>query len=116
MNRVADKLDSLNENEAYEVIQTTTLNEIINGNEEYLKSLNYLNIDLEFNDESILKSFDFKYYHPLVITIEIHHFNFYNKSSISNFLEQFNYSIYSYIKPTAIFVDNEFQKNKFKVK
>ena len=111
MNRLSDQLDNLNENEDYDIIETKNLNDVIEGHENYLTKLYYLNIDIEFYDEVILKTFNFERYHPLLISIESHSFDFYKKNSICKFLEQHNYSIHSYVKPTAIYVDNDFKKN-----
>ena len=113
MNRVVNTLTSLTQDEEHDIVNTITLNEIIKKYRNYMRDLCYLNIDLEFKDEILLKEFDFTKYHPLLITIEIHEFEFYEKNNISEFLKKFNYSLYSYIKPTAFYIDIDFKNNKF---
>lgn len=108
MNRIVNKPEELQENEKYKLIITSVLNEILEKNKKYLDNLLYLSIDLEFYDELILKSLRFDKYHPLVITIEIHDFNFYKKNKICKYLEQYGYTIHSYIKPTAVYIDKNF--------
>ena len=80
-----------------------------------MDNLFYLNIDLEFNDKVVLKNFDFKNFHPLLITIENHNFKFYSENSICKFLKKHNYSIYSYVYPTVFYVDNDFIKNRLRL-
>ena len=114
MNRVINKASTIDKTKELPVkINTTTLNKVIKNYEKDLQKLYYLNIDLEHQDFAILKTFDFKKYHPLVISIEIHNFDFNKKNKVSKFLNKHNYSIHSYIKPTAIYVDNLFQVNNF---
>lgn len=114
MNRVVSKINTINKTKEQSVkIITNTLNNVIKDYEKDLQKLYYLNIDLEYQDFAILKTFDFKKYHPLVISIEIHNFDFNKQDYISKFLSKQNYSIHSYIKPTAIYVDNLFKENNF---
>ncbi len=114
MNRVVNKIDTIDIQKEQSVkIITTTLNNVIKKYEKDLQKLYYLNIDLEYQDYVILKTFDFKKYHPLVISIEIHDFDFDKENEVSKFLIKQNYSMHSYIKPTAIYVDNLFKENNF---
>tara|TARA_B100001248_G_C27373796_1_gene453093 strand:+ start:45 stop:746 length:702 start_codon:yes stop_codon:yes gene_type:complete len=113
LNRVSRDIKNLGNNENYIKIHTSLLNETIREEGEFLKKLFYLNIDLEFNDEAILRGFDFKNFHPLLITIESHKFNFYSENRICKFLKKYNYSLYSFINPTAFYIDNDFKKNDF---
>ena len=114
MNRVVNKINTIdNQKEQAVKIITCTLNNVIKDYENNLQKLYYLNIDLEYQDFAILKTFDFKKYHPLVISIEIHNFDFNKQNDVSKFLNKQNYSIHSYIKPTAIFIDNFFKENNF---
>jgi len=113
MNKIVDKVENLKDHEKSFKIKTKTLENLISPHKEYLEKLYYLNIDLEFIDEIIIKNFDFSKYHPLVITIEMHNFELDKENEISFFLKKHNYSFYSYSNPTAIFIDNNFKENKF---
>lgn len=115
MNRLSKDISDLEKNEEYITVNTDTLENLIKGYEILLKNLYYLNIDLEFSDEKILKNFNFNIYHPLLITIENQNFNFYNENSICKFLKNYNYSLYSYVRPTAFYIDNNFFEKNFNI-
>lgn len=112
MNRLVDTVEKLNDTEKPKLIKTSILNEILSKYKSHLKKLFYLNVDLEFNDLSILKTLDLEQYRPYLITIEVHNFQFYQQNDICKFLNKYNYSIYAYINPTAFYVKNNF-KNYF---
>ena len=98
MNRVVNKIDTIDIQKEQSVkIITTTLNNVIKKYEKDLQKLYYLNIDLEYQDFVILKTFDFKKFHPLVISIEIHDFDFDKENEVSKFLIKQNYSMLSYL-------------------
>lgn len=113
MNKIVNKVENLKDHEEFIKIKTKTLESIIESHEEYLQKLYYLNIDLEFIDNKIIKNFNFSRYHPILITIEMHNFDLNQDNEISIFLKKNNYSFHSYLNPTAFFIDNEFKENKF---
>ena len=112
-NRIVSSLESVDKKKESIKIRTSILNNIIKNYEKDLEKLYYLNIDLEFQDFNIIRNFDFKKYHPLVISIEIHNFEYNKKNEVSEFLENLNYLLHSYVRPTAIYVDKFFKENKF---
>jgi len=115
MNRVVKKFNKLHDDEKSERIITTTVNDLMQDCQNYLEKLYYLNIDLEYLDYEVLKTLDFNKYHPLLITIEIHNFEFNCDNEICKYLKINNYSLHSYTKPTAFFLDNNFKDNNFKL-
>lgn len=113
MNKIVDEVENLKDHEEYVKIKTQTLETLISSYDQYLYKLYYLNIDLEFLDDIIIRNFNFSNYKPLLITIEMHNLDLSKDSEISVFLKKHNYSLYSYINPTAFFVENKFKENNF---
>ncbi len=113
MNKIADNVNDLQNNEKFIKIKTKTLDNLIDSHEEFLKKLYYLNIDLEFIDKLIIKEFNFSKYRPLLITIEIHDFELNKDNEISSFLRERDYCFHGYLNPTAFFLDNKFKKDEF---
>lgn len=97
-------------------IETATLEEILN---EYLpvnQEIDFLSIDVEGLDFMVLKSNNFEKYKPKVILIEILGSNLNNiaNNDITEFLKEFNYSIYAKAINTVIFIENNFLDMKYK--
>ena len=74
------------------------------------QEIDFLSIDVEGLDFMVLKSNDFKKYKPKVILIEIlgSSLKDIEKNEISEYLKQYDYSIYAKAVNTVIFVSDRF--------
>jgi len=98
-------------------IQTVTLEEILDNHLPHNQEIDFLSIDVEGIDFMVLKSNNFEKYKPKVILIEMlgSTFNDVGSNKISIYLNQFNYSIYTILCNTVIFVEDKFIKNSIGV-
>lgn len=112
MNRLTDNINKLKNEESFIEVQTDTVSNIINNNLSFFDDkFYYLNIDLEFKDLEILKQIDFNLIKPKLITIEAHDRE--SNDLINIFLQKKGYEFYSYIFPTAFYLQKEFIDNNF---
>lgn len=97
-------------------IETSTLEEILDTNLPKNQEIDFLSIDVEGLDLMVLKSNNFKKYKPKVILIEIlgSSLNEIEKNEISNYLKEYDYSIYAKAVNTVIFISNQFYKERYK--
>jgi|TARA_B100000959_G_C14841651_1_gene566307 hypothetical protein len=114
MNRVVDVLSDKKKEESYKEIKTTKLEMLLDQNLKYFsEKFYYLNIDLEYLDELIIKNFDFKKFSPYLITIEIHNFKLKEENNIFDIILNNDYEFFAYINPTAFFIKKKFRDNNF---
>lgn len=99
-------------------IETSTLEEILENNLPKNQEIDFLSIDVEGLDFMVLKSNNFEKYRPKVILIEILESTLDNiqNNEISNFLRNYNYSIYAKAVNTVLFIENNFFKNEIQTK
>jgi FkbM family methyltransferase len=95
-------------------IETITLEEILNVNLPKNKSIDFMSIDVEGLDYTVLKSNNFNKFRPKAILIEIigSSLSDIDNSEISNYLKNYNYSIYAKAVNTVIFIENEYYLEK----
>lgn len=97
-------------------IETSTLEEVLKDNLPKDQEIDFLSIDVEGLDFMVLKSNNFEKYKPKVILIEILGSSLkdieYNE--ISDYLKQYNYSIYAKAVNTIIFVSDRFYNERYK--
>ena len=97
-------------------IKTRTLNNIIENSPYKDKQINYLSIDVEGHELSVLNGFDLNKYKPELIIIEFIDINikeyYLNKidniisSDIYNFMKKHNYKLINWVHDDLIFVPN----------
>tara|TARA_E500000178_G_C16956521_1_gene723953 strand:- start:619 stop:1326 length:708 start_codon:yes stop_codon:yes gene_type:complete len=77
-----------------------------------IKKIDFLNIDTEGTEIEIIKSIDFKKFHPTLITIEENSFNYNekNKLIISKILKKNGYYLVNIIGVTMIFINKNYYK------
>lgn len=97
-------------------IETSTLEDILDENLPKNKQIDFLSIDVEGLDFIVLKSNNFKKYKPKVILIEIlgSSLNNIEKNKITEYLKQYDYSIYAKSVNTVIFIENNFLDERYK--
>lgn len=105
--RVAEKMEVTESRE----IKVSPLSEIIAKNIPSGVSVDYMNVDVEGLDLTVLQSNDWEKYRPKVITVEDISFDIErpNLSEIYLFLKSKNYKLKSVSHITLIFVANEFE-------
>lgn len=88
------------------LIQTKTLNEIIDKSKYRNREIDLLNIDTEGNDFNVLKSVNLKKYKPKIIIIEIHEKKIQNiiRSALFKYLSKYKYNLRSWSFYSLIFV------------
>ena len=93
------------------VIETTTLNDVLNNSPYQNKKIDLLNIDTEGNDFKVLKSLNFKIYDPSIIVIETHLKTIEQiiQSEIYLYLEERMYTLKSWTIYSLIFVKKDFK-------
>ena len=91
------------------VIETTTLNDVLNNSPYQNKKIDLLNIDTEGNDFKVLKSLNFKIYDPWIIVIETHLKTIEQimQSEIYLYLEERMYTLKSWTIYSLIFVKKD---------
>ena len=91
------------------VIETTTLNDVLNNSPYQNKKIDLLNIDTEGNDFKVLKSLNFKIYDPSIIVIETHLKTIEQimQSEIYLYLEERMYTLKSWTIYSLIFVKED---------
>ena len=101
------------------IINTTTLNDIINKSKFKNEEIDYVSIDVEGDELNILKGFDLKVYKPKVFSIEFidptmdkeefYHQNINNilNSDIYKYLSNNNYHFVNWLHSDLIFVSTE---------
>ena len=105
---------SVNKEPLIKEIQQKTLNQILSENS--IKTINYLNIDVEGNEMNVLKGFNLKKYKPNLVSIEIHDENCPPvKNDIFNFFIKCNYSLVSIYGWTYFFEKKRNAKIHFKI-
>ena len=87
------------------------LNFILGENK--FEKFEYLNIDVEGNENNVIKGIDFSKYRPILITIENNnlHINDYIQSEVYKILTENNFTFISKIGVTNFFLNNENAKN-----
>ena len=95
-------------------IETSTLTEILDSYLPVKKEIDFLSIDVEGLDFLVLKSNNFEKYKPKVILVEIlgSSLNEISNNEITEYLQQFNYSIYAKAVNTVIFIHDDFYKDR----
>ena len=88
------------------LIQTKTLNEIIEKTKYKEREVDLLNIDTEGHDFKVLKSINLKKYKPKIIIIEAHEKEIKNilKSKLYKYLSKYKYNLRSWSFYSLIFV------------
>ncbi len=96
-------------------IETSTLTEILDNNLPKNQNIDFLSIDVEGLDFMVLKSNNFEKYKPKVILIEIlgSSLNDIEKNEISEYLKEYDYSIYAKAVNTVIFINDNFYKERY---
>lgn len=87
-------------------VETKTFSDVVKGIND-LPEINFLNIDCEGHDCSVLNSFNLKKHKPELICIETHEDNGDRKTEyldIINILDSSNYKIFKRCGPSSIFV------------
>lgn len=94
--------------EATKVLETSTLEEILDKHLPYNQTIDFLSIDVEGLDFNVLKSNNFKKYRPKVILIEVLGSKLEDimANEISQFLKEKGYSIYAKAVNTVFFMEN----------
>lgn len=87
------------------IMQTRTLNDILNEHVDRGTEIDLLTIDVEGHDFYVLKSISLKIYSPKIIVIEIHQLNLNNifENEIVNYLKEYNYKLIGYSTINAFF-------------
>ena len=103
-------------------INTDILDNILNNSKLKVNEIDFLSIDVEGNELSVLKGLNFNKYKPKVVVIELIDKNvkyFYQqkiaiilKSNIYKFMIKKNYKLANWIHDDLIFVSNHFSKKK----
>ncbi len=99
----------------YELKKTksTTLDSILSATKHAKTEIDLLSIDVEGHELPVLRSLDFDMYKPKVVVVEIHSEKIEDllKSEIYLFIRGKNYSLYSWIQPSLIFVRDGYHKH-----
>ena len=93
------------------IINTLTLNEIIQENEVF--KIDLLCIDVEGHDFNVLKSIDLIKYRPKLIVVEMldsYDFTNLSESEIYNYLKKYNYKLVGYLIANGYFIDDTINK------
>ena len=87
------------------------LNFILGENK--FEKFEYLNIDVEGNENNVIKGIDFSKYRPILITVENNnlHIKDYIQSEVYKILTGNNFTFIGKIGVTNFFLDNENAKN-----
>jgi hypothetical protein len=85
-----------------QIIQTTTLTQIIEASPYASREIHYLNVDAEGSDLAVLKGLDFKKYRPRVISVEA--LNATSRLGLVAFLERQGYKLSSVAHITLFFI------------
>ena len=103
-------------------INTNTLDNILKYSKLNFKEIDFLTIDVEGNELSVLKGLDFNRYKPKIIVVELidKKINFFyqqkieniQKSNIYKFLIKKKYKLANWIHDDLIFVSNHFNTKK----
>ena len=69
------------------------------------QSISFLSVDVEGHDLEVLHSNDWSRYRPELVVVEEHKDTLREvlESDVARFLEEVNYSLYSWIKPSLIY-------------
>jgi len=106
---------------AIKKIKTQTINNIIENSPYKNKKIDFLSVDVEGSELSVLKNFDFKKYSPKVIVVEyldlslkkleIKNLNIDNflKSDIYKLIVSNNYTLANVLHSDLVFIQNEFR-------
>lgn len=96
-------------------IETSTLEQILDDNLPKNQQIDFLSIDVEGLDFMVIKSNKFEKYRPKVILIEIPGKNLLHieHNEITEYLKQYDYSIYAKAVNTVIFISNRFFNEKY---
>ena len=106
---------------AIKKIKTQTINKILENSPFKDKKIDFLSVDVEGSEFSILKNFDFKKYSPKVIVVEyldlslkkleIKNLNIDNiiKSEIYKLIESNNYTLANILHSDLVFINNNFR-------
>ena len=97
-------------------IETSTLEEILDTSLPKNQEIDFLSIDVEGLDFIVLQSNNFEKYKPKVILIEILGSSLKNieNNEITEYLQQYDYSIYAKAVNTIIFVSDIFYNERYK--
>lgn len=97
-------------------IETSTLEEVLKDNLPKDQEIDFLSVDVEGLDFMVLKSNDFEKYKPKVILIEIlgSSLKDIENNEISEYLKQYDYSIYAKAVNTIVFVSDRFYNERYK--
>ncbi len=99
----------------YELKKTksTTLDNIISTTKYAKTEIDLLSIDVEGHELQVLRSLDFEKYKPKVVVVELHTEKIEEilKSEIYQFMSEKNYSLYSWIELSLIFVKDGYRTN-----
>lgn len=93
-------------------LTTQTLSDILDKNLPDNKQIDFMSIDVEGLDLSVLKSNNWEKYNPLVILVEILNFSIekLNQYEVSKYLFDKGYKFYSRTVHTIIFIKREFKE------
>ena len=107
-NSPINQQNSLKENNSAKKIEIDCfkLNTILENYE--IKTIDYLNIDVEENDFKVISTFDFKKFNPSLVSIEFNDYEFNNliNSEINILMEKNNYKLISKFGVTCFYVEN----------
>ena len=89
------------------IVQTRTLEQILDEHLPAGQRIDFLTVDVENNNLSVLKSNNWEKYKPLIVLVEVDN-DCLTLEAISNsemvaFMKKFQYQIVAWIKPTLIF-------------
>jgi FkbM family methyltransferase len=96
-------------------IETTTLSKILEEKLPQGQNIDFLSIDVEGLDFDVLRSNNFEKYRPKIILIEIleNSMQGIQDHEVTQYLRQYNYSIFAKAMNTVIFMDDNFYKKNF---
>lgn len=96
-------------------LETATLEEILDNNLPKKQEIDFLSIDVEGLDFSVLKSNNFDKYRPKVILIEVlgSSLSEIENNDITKYLNGLNYKVYAKAINTVIFISNEFYNERY---
>lgn len=97
-------------------IETATLKEILGSKLPKDQQIDFLSIDVEGLDFEVLCSNNFEKYRPKVILVEILESSLVElqNNKITDYLKEYNYSIYAKAVNTVIFIENDFLNERYK--
>jgi FkbM family methyltransferase len=89
----------------FSTIRTKTLNQILQENN--IKDVDLLLIDVEGHDLNVLKSIDFNKYRPKLIVVEVFIYDMakVNENELVRYMQSMGYTMYGYLIANAYFVD-----------